>query len=76
MGLRTSAEFIKRQDNNRNTLIKEGIEGVTKKDTMPNSAFPLVKEAEAMYFKKARDFLETTAAHVIFNRSTDLFGGK
>ncbi|MCM1466576.1 MAG: hypothetical protein NC086_00400 [Alistipes sp.] len=56
-------------------LIQEGVNGVTKKDTMPNSAFPLENEAEAMYFKSARDFLETVAAHVIFSADEEESGG-
>lgn len=75
MGLRTSKEYIEQQRQNKEMLIREGVSGVTKMDTMPNSAFPLENEAEAMYFKAARDFLETMAAHIIFNAGEDESGG-
>lgn len=75
MESRTYAEYSRQQRRNVKILIEEGVNGITQKDTMPNSAFPLVGEAEAMYFKGARDFLETTLAHIIYNRDQDVFGG-
>lgn len=76
MGLRTSAEYIRQQEKNKEILINEGIMGITLRAALPNLAFPLKEESEAMYFKRARDFLETTVANVIFSINQDVYGGK
>lgn len=49
----------------RKALIQEGTSGKTVRDTLPNTSFPLTGEAEAIYFKRARDFLSTTLANYI-----------
>ncbi len=47
----------------RETLVLEGITGKTVKDTLPNTAYPMTGEAEAMYFENAREFLKTSLAY-------------
>lgn len=53
------------QKRRREDLVREGITGRTIKDTLPNTSYPWVEEAEAMYFKGARDFLRTSLAYNI-----------
>lgn len=75
MLLRTSQKFVTEQKRRRALLVREGIEGITKRDTLPNSEYPLRDEAEAMYFKKARDFLCTSLFHRIIEIDNDVYGG-
>lgn len=53
------------QKQRREALMQEGITGKTVKDTLPNTSYPWTEEAEAMYFKGARDFLRTSLAYNI-----------
>lgn len=53
------------QKRRREALMLEGLTGKTVKDTLPNTSYPWVEEAEAMYFKGARDFLRTSLAYNI-----------
>ena len=46
----------------RETLVLEGITGKTVKDTLPNTAYPMTGEAEAMYLETAREVLKTSLA--------------
>lgn len=59
-------------EQHRKALIQEGTSGKTVRDTLPNTSFPLTGEAEAIYFKRARDFLTTTLAHCILCRHQDV----
>jgi hypothetical protein len=60
----------------RKLLVREAQDGITKRDTLPNFEYPLKDEAEAVYFKKARDFLQTSLFHRIIECSQDICGGK
>lgn len=60
------------QKRRREALLQEGLSGITVRDTLPNTSFPLTGEAEAMYFKRARDFLETSLAHTILCGHQDI----
>jgi len=62
------------QKQRRESLLQEGLAGITVKETLPNTWFPWTKEAEAMYFKNARDFLKTSLAHNILNEHQDVAG--
>lgn len=59
----------------RETLIKEGLCGKTVRDTLPNTSFSWTGEAEAMYFKSARDFLGTSLAYQILCEHQDVANG-
>lgn len=50
------------QKQRREALLQKGITGKTVKDALTNASHPLRGEAEAMYFKGARDFLRTSLA--------------
>lgn len=67
---------ITQKKRNRDILIYEGITGITKRDTLPNTALPLEKEAAAMYFKKLREFFKTSLAARCINIHQDVYGGK
>ncbi len=62
--------MVSKMDTNNNMLhkrriailVNEAVQGITRQDTLPNSAFPIEHEAEAMYFKHARDFMGTILA--------------
>lgn len=56
----------------REQLVKEGVNGQTVMDILPNTAYPLQGESEAMYFKYAREFLKTSVAHKIMERNQDI----
>lgn len=58
---------------NKDILIHEGITGITKRDTLPNTALPLEKEAAAMYFKKLREFFKTSLAARCMNIHQDIY---
>lgn len=64
-----------KQKQRREALIEEGITGKTIRETLPNTWFPWTCEAEAMYFKCARDFLKTSLAYNIMNRHQDIADG-
>lgn len=67
------------QKGRREALLQEGLSGITVRDTLPNTSFPWTGEAEAMYFKGARDFLKTSLAHNILCGHQDIaefFEGK
>lgn len=53
------------QKKRREALLQEGLAGITVRDTLPNTSFLWTGEAEAMYFKSARDFLKLLW-HIIF----------
>lgn len=60
------------QKKRREALLQEGLAGITVRDTLPNTSFPWTGEAEAMYFRSARDFLKTSLAHNILCDHQDL----
>ncbi len=62
------------QRQRREALLLEGITGKTKKDTLPATAYPWTDEAQAMYFKGARDFLKTSLAYIIMCGHQDIIG--
>lgn len=72
----TSVEQMSRQKKNREKLIQEGVKGITKKDILPNTSFPLYGESEAMYFKRLRDFLKTSLAKTIMDINKDIYIGE
>lgn len=47
------------------SLVKEGMDGITVRDTLPNTAYEFSGEAEMAYFKNAREFAKTSLAHII-----------
>lgn len=67
---------ISRQKRNRDILIQEGLTGITKRDTLPNTALPLEKEMAAMYFKELREFFKTSLAARCMNLNQDVYEGK
>lgn len=64
---RDTAEFRAIQSSRIEMLIGEAVKGVTKRDTLPNSAQPLQGEVEVVYFKKMRDFMENVIVKRIIN---------
>ena len=60
------------QRKRREALLLEGMTGKTVKDTLPNTSYPLTAEAQAMYFKGARDFLRTSLAYTIMCGHQDI----
>ena len=71
-----SLEQMTKQKERRQALIEEGVSGITKKDTLPNTSFPLYGESEAMYFRLSRNFLRTSLAKRILDISQDVFMGE
>lgn len=65
-----NAKLAQRQ--RREALLQEGMTGKTIKDILPNTWFPWTGEAEAMYFKGARDFLKTSLAYNILSGHQDI----
>lgn len=63
------------QKSRREALVLEGVTGKTIKDTVPNTAYPMTDEAEAMYFKNAREFLKTSLAYNVMCGHQDIAGG-
>ncbi len=59
----------------REALIGEGLSGKTIREILPNTSFPWTGEAEAMYFKGARDFLGTSLAYYILCGHQDVADG-
>lgn len=53
-------------------IIQEGLSGATIKDTLTDNYLPLTHESEAMYFKCARDFLNTSLAYNILYAHQDI----
>lgn len=72
MSARMDSEYLEKQAQRRMQLVEEGVSGVTVRDTLPNTAYPLQEEAEAMYFKNARNFLKTSLAHRIIDSKQDI----
>lgn len=62
------------QKQRREALLQEGLSGKTLKEILPNTWFPWTGEAEAMYFKEARDFLRTSLAYDILCGHQDVAG--
>lgn len=60
------------QKQRREDLLQEGMTGKTIKEILPNTWFPWTGEAEAMYFKEARDFLMTSLAYNILSEHQDI----
>lgn len=60
------------QRRRREALLLEGMTGKTVKDTLPYTSYPWTAEAQAMYFKGARDFLRTSLAHTIMCGHQDI----
>ncbi len=69
-------EMLYEQKKNINILMQEGLQGVTKRDVLPNTAPPLEGEIEAMYFNELRMFLKTSIAARCMSLNQDLCGGK
>lgn len=63
------------QKQRREDLVLEGMTGKTIKDTLSNTAYPLRDEAEAMYFKNAREFLKTSLAYNVMCCHQDIVDG-
>lgn len=76
MGAATETVHISQQKRNRDILMQEGLAGITKRDTLPNTALPLEKEMAAMYFKELREFFKTSLAARCINIHQDVYGGK
>lgn len=72
--MRNKIENIKQtnQNQHRSLLLQEGLSGVTIKDTLPDTSLPLTHESETMYFKCARDFLNTSLAYFILHEHQDI----
>ena len=47
------------------SLVKEGVDGITVRDTLPHTAYEFSGEAEMAYFKNVREFAKTSLAHII-----------
>lgn len=60
------------QRQRREALLLEGMTGKTVKDILPNTSYPWTAEAQAMYFKGARDFLRTSLAYTIMCEHQDI----
>ncbi len=54
-------------------LTNELIQGQVVRDTLPNTADPFVGEREAIYFSRARRYLQTDAAYDIMHNHQDLY---
>ena len=65
MYLRDGIDFKEEQRKHVQSLVNEGVEGITQKDVLPNSAQPLQGEVEAMYFKEMREFLENSVSEIV-----------
>lgn len=76
MIVQTGLEVVEEQKKRRDMLIEECKLGITKRDTLPNTAHALNGETEAMYFKQARDFLRTSLAQRVVYVANDVYGGK
>lgn len=72
----TSAEYMAKQSDHAKQLLCEGVEGITLRDTLPNSAYPLKEEAEAIYFKERRELLNTTYVRRIMDIAQDICEGE
>lgn len=66
---------VEEQKIRREALMEEGRTGVTKRDILPNTEYALRGEAEAMYFKHAREFLRTSLAYRVINATNNVNGG-
>lgn len=73
MSFRTVPEYETKQRKRVAHLIAEGVQGITVRDTRPNTANPLEKEAEAMYFKAQREFIKTTFVRDIMDIEQDIY---
>lgn len=73
---RDKSLFQKNQADNVETLINEAINGITKRDILPNTAQPLQGEVEAMYFNDINHFFENSLSRRIMGIKQDLFEGK
>lgn len=58
---------------NVDILVSELENGVTVRDTLPNSAYALQDEAEAMYFKTQRELLNTSHVRDIMDLAQDIY---
>lgn len=76
MAMRGEPQYTTERKKRVELLVREAIDGVTKRDTLPNDAYPFEGEAEAMYFQRTRDFMKTTIAHRIMDVEPDVYGGK
>lgn len=76
MESRADSIYRLEQKQRREALLLEGKTGKTKKDTLPNTAYPWTDEAQAMYFKGARDFLRTSLAYTIMCGHQDIVGNR
>lgn len=76
MIVQAGLDVIEEQKRRRDMLIEECKLGITKRDTLPNTAYALNGETEAMYFKQARDFLRTSLAQRVVHVANDVCGGK
>lgn len=76
MSFRMEPEYVNKQMDRVKTLICEAEEGITVRDTLPNSAFPLKEEAEASYFNLYRQLLGTTFVREIMDTAQDIYWGE
>lgn len=53
-------------------LVNEVKNGEHKMDKLSNSAYDLSGEAQAVYFSKIRDFMNTNVSHIIFCENQQL----
>lgn len=60
------------QKQHRSQLLLEGLSGATIKDILTDNSLPLIHESEAVYFKCARDFLNTSLAYNILCAHQDI----
>ncbi len=77
MSLRTEPDYINEQKKHIDKLAAEAAFGVIKRDTLPNTAYNRSgNEAQAMYFKYQRDFLETVFIKRVMDAHQDIYGGE
>lgn len=72
MSFRSNPDYTVKQTSRVKILLSELESGVTVRDTLPNSAYPLKEEAEAMYFKTYRELLNTNYVRDIMDLAQDI----
>ena len=76
MSCRGSVKYNNRKQAIITELVYEAITGDTKMDTLHNTAQLLQGEAEAMYFKEIRTFMENSISQLVMNRGQDIYIGE
>lgn len=70
---RGTLEYQKKQEKIISGLVKEGVTGVTKMDTLSSSGRCFFcTEAEVMYFKAMRNFFENSISKRVMTRNQDV----